>query len=30
VEGPLDVAPFGIGGQRESFPRGTELLDLAA
>jgi hypothetical protein len=30
VQGPLDVATFGIGDQRESFPRGSELFDLAA
>jgi hypothetical protein len=30
VEGALDIATFGIGGQRESFPRGSEILDLAA
>ena len=30
VQGPLDAATFGIGGQREAFPRGSELLDLAA
>ena len=29
VQGPLSVAPFGIGGERESPPRGSELLDLA-
>jgi hypothetical protein len=30
VQGLLDVATFGIGGQRESFPRSAELLDLSA
>jgi hypothetical protein len=30
VQGPLDVAAFGIGDQREAFPRSPELLDLAA
>jgi hypothetical protein len=30
VQSPLDVATFGIGDQRQSFPRGSELLDLAA
>ena len=30
VQRSLDAASFGIGGQRESFPRGSELLDLAA
>ncbi len=30
VQRPLDAATFGIGGQRESCPRSSELLDLAA
>jgi hypothetical protein len=30
VQGSLDFATLGIGDQRESFPRGSELLDLAA
>ena len=29
VQGLLDVATFGIGDSRESFPRGSEFLDLA-
>jgi hypothetical protein len=29
VQGPLDVATFGIGCQRESLPRSAELLDLS-
>jgi len=28
VQCTLDAATFDIGGQRESFPRGSELLDL--
>ena len=30
VQCPLDVATFGIADKRESSPRGSELLDLAA
>ena len=30
VQRPLDASTFGIGGQRESSPRGSELLDLVA
>jgi hypothetical protein len=30
VQGPLDAATFGIGDQRESFPRSSEFPDLAA
>ncbi len=30
VQRPLDAATFGIGGQREPRPGGSELLDLAA
>jgi hypothetical protein len=30
VHGPLDPATFGIGDQRESFPRSSEFPDLAA
>jgi hypothetical protein len=30
VQRPLDAATFGIGGQGESFPGSSELLDLAA